>query len=167
MNLFARGLGGFCSDKLNAKMGMRGRLIVQTVLLLFEGALVLVFANTSSLGGAIAVMIVFSAFVQSAEGSTYGIVPYVDPASTGSIAGIVGAGGNTGAVGFGLGFRQLSYESAFVIMGATIMGSALLSIFINIKGHRSLLWGKDDVVESKGVLFVPEKDDEAAEEVNA
>jgi NNP family nitrate/nitrite transporter-like MFS transporter len=167
MNLFARGLGGYFSDKLNARMGMRGRLIVQTVLLLIEGALVLVFANTSSLGGAIAVMIVFSAFVQSAEGSTYGIVPYVDPASTGSIAGIVGAGGNTGAVGFGMGFRQLDYESAFVIMGATIMGSALLSVFISIKGHRSLLWGKDDVVEAKGVLVVPEKDDEAAEEVNA
>merc|ERR1712125_287089 len=29
MNLFARGLGGFFSDKLNQKMGMRGRLIVQ------------------------------------------------------------------------------------------------------------------------------------------
>merc|ERR1712113_770477 len=41
MNLFARGLGGFCSDKLNAKMGMRGRLWTQTVLLACEGALVL------------------------------------------------------------------------------------------------------------------------------
>jgi NNP family nitrate/nitrite transporter-like MFS transporter len=168
MNLFARGLGGFSSDKLNETMGMRGRIIVQTVLLAIEGALVLVFANTSSLGGAIAVMIVFSLFVQAAEGSTYGIVPYVDPAATGSIAGIVGAGGNTGAVGFGLGFRQLSYENAFIIMGGTIMGSAFLSIFINLKGHRSLLWGKDDVVQAnKGVLVVPEKDDEAAEEVNA
>jgi NNP family nitrate/nitrite transporter-like MFS transporter len=120
------------------------------------------------LGGAIAVMIVFSLFVQAAEGSTFGIVPYVDPAATGSISGIVGAGGNTGAVGFGMGFRQLSYESAFVIMGATIMGSAALSVFINIKGHRGLFWGKDDVVQAnKAVLVVPEKDDEAAEEVNA
>jgi hypothetical protein len=31
-----------------------------------------------------------------------GIVPYVDPPSTGSISGIVGAGGNAGAVGFGM-----------------------------------------------------------------
>jgi NNP family nitrate/nitrite transporter-like MFS transporter len=152
MNLFARGLGGFFSDKMNARMGMRGRIIVQTVLLILEGALVLVFANTSSLGGAIAVMIAFSLFVQAAEGSTYGIVPYVDPPSTGSIAGIVGAGGSTGAVGFGLGFRQLSYESAFVIMGGTIMGSAVLSIFINLKGHRSLFWGKEGVLDTKGVL---------------
>lgn len=159
MNLFARGLGGMLSDQANARMGMRGRIIVQTVLLLVEGALVLVFANTSSLGGAIAVMIVFSAFVQAAEGSSYGIVPYINPPATGSIAGIVGAGGNSGAVGFGFGFRQLDYEQAFVIMGATIMGSAALSIFINIKGHRGLLWGTDDVVQKgKATLVVPEAD---------
>jgi NNP family nitrate/nitrite transporter-like MFS transporter len=159
MNLFARGLGGFFSDKANARMGMRGRIIVQTVLLLGEGALVLVFANTSSLGGAIAVMIVFSAFVQAAEGSSYGIVPYINPPATGSIAGIVGAGGNSGAVGFGFGFRQLDYEQAFIIMGATIMGSAALSVFINIKGHRGLLWGTDDVVQKgKATLVVPEAD---------
>jgi NNP family nitrate/nitrite transporter-like MFS transporter len=157
MKLFARGLGGFFSDKMNARMGMRGRIIVQTVLLLVEGALVLVFANTSSLGGAIGVMVIFSLFVEAAEGSTFGIVPYVDPASTGSIFGIVGAGGNSGAVGFGMGFRQLDYESAFAIMGATIMGSAVLSIFINLKGHRSLFWGQDDVVDTKGDLVVPRK----------
>jgi NNP family nitrate/nitrite transporter-like MFS transporter len=168
MNLFARGLGGFFSDKMNARMGMRGRIIVQTVLLLVEGALVLVFANTSSLGGAIAVMIVFSLFVQAAEGSTFGMVPYIDPASTGSISGIVGAGGNSGAVGFGMGFRQLDYEEAFIIMGLTIMGSAVLSIFINIKGHRGLFWGKDDLVETKkATLVIPEQDSEAADEVNA
>lgn len=72
MNLFARGFGGFFSDKASAKMGMRGRLWVQAILLLCEGAMVLIFANTGSLGPAICVMIVFSLFVQAAEGSTYG-----------------------------------------------------------------------------------------------
>ena len=162
MNLFARGVGGFMSDKANARMGMRGRIIVQTFLLLVEGGLVLVFANTSSLGGAIAVMIVFSAFVQAAEGSSYGIVPYINPPATGSIAGIVGAGGNTGAVGFGFGFRQLAYEDAFIIMGFTIMGSAVLSLFINIKGHRGLLCGTDDIVQrEKATLVVPEAEEVA------
>jgi hypothetical protein len=67
-----------------------------------------------------------------------------------------------------MGFRQLDYEEAFIIMGATIMGSAVLSIFINIKGHRGLLWGKDDPVETKkGTLVIPEQDAEAADEVNA
>jgi hypothetical protein len=53
----------------------------------------------------------------------------------------------------------LDYEQAFIIMGATIMGSAALSIFINIKGHRGLLWGTDDVVQKgKATLVVPEAD---------
>jgi NNP family nitrate/nitrite transporter-like MFS transporter len=168
MNLFARGLGGFFSDKASAKMGMRGRLWVQTILLGAEGGLVFVFANSGTLGGSIAVMIFFSLFVQAAEGSTYGIVPYVNPAATGSIAGIVGAGGNTGAVGFGLGFRQLGYKDAFIIMGATILGSSALSVFINIKGYSSLLWGVDAPVATKtpAILSVPEPDTEVAAEVN-
>ena len=143
MNLFARGLGGFTSDKLNRKMGMRGRIIWQTVCLLIEGAMVLVFAQTKNLGLAIFILVIFSSFVQAAEGSTYGIVPYVDPPSTGSIAGIVGAGGNFGAVCFGLCFRQLGTTRAFNIMGYAILGSSLLSFLIMIKGHRSLLGGED------------------------
>merc|ERR1712151_548353 len=119
MNLFARGLGGYFSDWFNKKMGMRGRILIQTICL----------------------MVIFSLFVQAAEGTSYGIVPYIDPPATGSIAGIIGAGGNTGAVCFGLGFRQLGYEKAFIVMGITIMASAVLSVFINIKGQSRLLCG--------------------------
>lgn len=78
MNLFARGIGGFTSDKLNSKMGMRGRLFWQSFCLLGEGAMVLLFSTTTHLGLSIFVMIIFSIFVQAAEGSTYGIVPYVE-----------------------------------------------------------------------------------------
>jgi len=160
MNLFARGAGGFFSDKANARMGMRGRIIVQTALLLGEGAMVLAFAQTGTLGLAIFVLVIFSLFVQAAEGSTFGIVPYVDPPSTGSIAGIVGAGGNCGAVGFGLGFRQLDYKAAFMIMGFTILASGILGMFIKVKGHAQLFWGSDDPAITKAnapiTLEVPE-----------
>ena len=144
MNLFARGLGGFTSDLFNAKMGMRGRLIWQTICLLIEAAMILIFAETKNLGLAIFILVIFSSFVQAAEGSTYGIVPYVDPPSTGSIAGIVGAGGNTGAVCFGLGFRQLETKAAFRVMGYTVIGSALASFLVCIKGHRSIIGGEDN-----------------------
>lgn len=145
MNLFARGLGGWYSDAMNKKLGMRGRLFVQLVFLLCEGALVLIFANTDSLMGAVLIMIIFSVFVQAAEGSTYGIVPYVDPLATGSVSGIVGAGGNVGAVGFGMAFRELNDRDAFNIMGITIMASAVTTVLITIKGHRGILFGTDDV----------------------
>jgi hypothetical protein len=60
-NLFAqRGTGGFLSDKANSSMGMRGRLCVQTILLLGEGALILVFANSSTLSGSIIIMVLLS-----------------------------------------------------------------------------------------------------------
>ena len=93
MNLFARGLGGVLSDTFNESMGMRGRLIAQTVLLLLECISVLVFARTDTLAGAVIVMVFFSFFVQSAEGTSYGIVPYLCPPFMGSVAGIVSAGG--------------------------------------------------------------------------
>jgi NNP family nitrate/nitrite transporter-like MFS transporter len=168
MNLFARGLGGFASDKFNARMGMRGRILIHTVFLACEGALVLVFANSSELGGAIVIMVFFSLFVQAAEGSSYGIVPYIDPPATGSISGIVGAGGNSGAVGFGLGFRQLGYKDAFIIMGCTILGSSFLSVLINIKGYSALFWGEDAVTDKEtGMIAVPQPNNEDAEELNA
>jgi NNP family nitrate/nitrite transporter-like MFS transporter len=167
MNLFARGLGGFLSDKMNARCGMRGRLWAQTILLVGEGAMVLIFANTGTMGLAIFIMVIFSLFVQAAEGSSYGIVPYVNPPATGSISGIVGAGGNTGAVCFGIGFRQLEYRAAFMIMGFSIFGSSILSAFIFIKGHSGLLWGTEDKPPAKAeTLIVPTPDAEKAEEVN-
>jgi len=167
MNLFARGLGGYLSDKANARCGMRGRLWVQTILLAGEGAMVLVFANTGSLGAAIAIMVFFSLFVQAAEGSTFGIVPYIDPPSTGSISGIVGAGGNVGAVLFGLGFRNLpTYKEAFVLMGGVILVSSVSSAFVFIKGHAGLICGKNDPVPAKApqTLVVPEPDAEKVDE---
>lgn len=168
MNLFARGMGGFFSDYANGKFGMRGRLWTQTILLACEGAMVLIFANTTSLAGAIVVMTIFSLFVQAAEGSTFGIVPYVNPPVTGSISGIVGAGGNVGAVGFGMGFRQLDYKHAFIIMGATIMGSSALSVLIFIKGHAGLVFGKDTISEKeKTTLAVPEPDADVKEDIDA
>lgn len=163
MNLFARGLGGYCSDKANKKMGMRGRLLAQTIFLLLEGFFVLIFAQTESLGAAITVMVFFSLFVQAAEGTTYGIVPYVDPPATGAISGIVGAGGNTGAVCFGLGFRNLEYKTAFMIMGYTIMGSAALSLLVFVKGHAGLICGQDAPTEEAVTLNVPVKDLEEKE----
>ena len=97
-----------------------------------------------------------------------GIVPYVDPPNTGSIAGIIGAGGNTGAVGFGLGFRQLSVKDAFMIMGFTILGSSFLSLGIFLPGHSGLIMGQDDPSKQNfrsTTIKVP--DAEAADETSA
>jgi MFS transporter, NNP family, nitrate/nitrite transporter len=72
MNIFARALGGLFSDRLNIKMGMRGRLWLQSILLLCEGVLIVVFALAQSLVGAVVTMCIFSVFTQAAEGAIYG-----------------------------------------------------------------------------------------------
>merc|ERR1719159_222524 len=107
MNIFARGLGGYFSDWANEKIGMKGRIWAQLILLLAEGICILIFAVMESLWSAILVLTIFSIFVQGAEGSTYGIVPYVNPIAPGAVAGIVGAGGPSGAIAFGMGFLFL------------------------------------------------------------
>jgi len=77
-------------------------------------------------------------------GACYGIVPYIDPANTGSIAGIVGAGGNIGAIVIGNVFRLHTYEYSFMIMGVYTMIMALLTPFLRIKGSNSgMLFGKE------------------------
>jgi len=173
MNLFARGMGGFLSDQCDSRWGMRGRIAIQANFLFLEGVLVLIFANTKTLGGSIATLVVFSVFVQAAEGTSYAIVPYVVPEYTGSVSGIVGAGGNTGAVVFGLLFSHLTYRHAFNAMGWTVLISSILSALIFIRGHPSLFFNTESqdvdintTNNSNAMLDIPpEKGEETKEEI--
>ena len=134
------GLGGFLSDISNAYRGMRGRLCWQLVCFFLEGVFVMVFARARTLAGAISALMTFSIFVQGAEGSTFGIVPYLNPAVTGTVAGVIGAGGNVGAVIFSFFFRQMEYRQAFFLMGACTSGISFMSLGIWIKGYEGLLF---------------------------
>jgi len=71
MNLFARGLGGFISDIMNVKSGMRGRLLWQSATMVAEGCSVIAFSKMQSLAGAIGMMVLFSLFVQTTEVRNY------------------------------------------------------------------------------------------------
>ena len=163
MNLFARGIGGFCSDWSNAQSGLRGRLWCQAALLVAEGSLVILFSFTSTLGGAIAIMVFFSIFVQAAEGSTFGIVPYVESTVAGSVAGLVGAGGSLGGACFAFLFVYNSYQKSFLWMGCVVVASSIWSVFIAIPGHRSLFTGvdADEIIEHRqntkppAIILVP------------
>lgn len=54
--------------------------------------------NEAPLGLVMIIMICFSCLVQMAEGLHYGVVPYVSRQALGVVSGMVGAGGNFGAV---------------------------------------------------------------------
>ncbi|CAG8435007.1 4365_t:CDS:2 [Scutellospora calospora] len=50
-------------------------------------------------------MACFSLFTQGCCGTSYSIVPYIDPAATGIVTGLVGAGGNIGSLIFAAVFK--------------------------------------------------------------
>lgn len=65
------------------------------------------------------------------------------PPVTGTVTGIIGAGGSAGAVAFGFCFQRLIAAEAFELLGYLIIGSTLMSFFVVIPDHAALLWGKD------------------------
>ncbi len=65
MNLFARSSGGIASDIGNKISGMRGRLIAQSVCLIGEGILLIIFSKQKTIGAAIPCLVAFSFFVQA------------------------------------------------------------------------------------------------------
>ncbi|HVS96087.1 MAG TPA: MFS transporter [Puia sp.] len=126
MNLFARALGGFLSDKTGGRWGMRGKGLLLTGALLLEGTWLIAFAHAPTIGIAIACMLSFALFLKMANGATYGIVPFVDEKNVGLISGVVGAGGNLGGMCFGFLFRSesITYAQAFTYIGVTILLAA-------------------------------------------
>jgi NNP family nitrate/nitrite transporter-like MFS transporter len=96
--LYARGVGGWLSDTAavaNMKWGrsddghtsesMRGRLWAQCLCLLLQGICNILLARTDAAFMNLAMLVVFSIFVQMSMGTCFGIVPYVDGLYTGSV----------------------------------------------------------------------------------
>jgi len=147
MNIFARSMGGMFSDRLNKSNGLKGRVRFLFICLLLEGVALVVFSNMGVLAIAIPTLIVFSLFVQMSEGATYAIVPYINKRALGAISGIVGAGGNFGAMAAGFLFRgQIDFSTAYMILGGLVAVSAFLAFT---------------------VTFSPEEEKAAAEETAA
>jgi NNP family nitrate/nitrite transporter-like MFS transporter len=109
MNLFGRSLGGISSDLMYAKFAFRGRLWAQFLALFGEGAFLFGFgciSNTNHWSLALAMIVPFSVCVQVAEGTSYGMVPFMKPEQLAVVSALVGAGGNAGAVISGFAFKR-------------------------------------------------------------
>ncbi|ABG58591.1 NarK family nitrate/nitrite MFS transporter [Cytophaga hutchinsonii] len=132
MNLFARALGGMLSDKIGNTKGLNGRVLVLGACILLEGIGILIFSNMEVLVFSVISMIGFALFVKMSNGATYAVVPFVNKNAVGSVAGIVGAGGNIGAVLMGFLFKSesLTYNDAFSIIGYCVLGIAVLAFTI-------------------------------------
>jgi len=148
MNLFARSAGGIVSDRMSAKYGMRGRIWGHCLLLVGEAIFLFFYGCISyeiGWGVALVVLIIFSIFVQAAEGSTYGIVPFVMPKHLGIVSAIVGAGGNVGAVIGQAAFYKPDYGDDYLLPykmhAGFVLFCALLSPLIHFKYSGSMFTG--------------------------
>jgi NNP family nitrate/nitrite transporter-like MFS transporter len=122
LNIFARSLGGVLGDRVGIRYGLRARATLLGLLLVLEGVALAAFAKAAGLGGAVVLLVVFSLFVEMACGATFSVVPFINRSALGSVSGIVGAGGNLGAVLAGLLFRseQISTAEAFFYLGLAV-----------------------------------------------
>ncbi len=132
MNIFARSMGGLFSDFINRGGGLRGRVQFLFICLLLEGVALVFFANMGVLALAIPALIIFSLFVQMSEGATFAIVPYVNKRAMGAVAGIVGAGGNFGAMLAGFLFRREAdmFGQSYMILGILVVVCAFMAFMV-------------------------------------
>ncbi len=132
MNIFARTTGGIVGDKFGGRWGLRGRVTWLFLALFCEGIALMLFSQMSVLVLAIPTLILFSLFVQMSEGATYSVVPFINKKALGAVAGIVGAGGNAGAVAAGFLFKSsaIAWPTALLILGASVTLVSSLALVV-------------------------------------
>ncbi len=96
--LFARALGGKLSDHLALRGNLNSRVTLLFVMMIGEGCALAWFAHADTVTLAVSAMLCFGLFTHMACGATYALVPFIDARALGGVAGIIGAGGNVGAV---------------------------------------------------------------------
>ncbi len=132
MSVFARTLGGYAADRCGNAWGFSARVKWLFFVLFCEGLLLMFFSQMRGLYAAIAALMSCGLFVHMAAGATFAVVPFVNRTALGSISGIVGAGGNAGAVLSGVLFKSdaLGWPSAFLLVGAVVTLGSFSSLLI-------------------------------------
>ena len=137
--LFARALGGIFSDRIALTKGLDGRATLLFALMIGEGVGLWAFGHASTASLAILTMTVFGLFTHMACGSTYALMPFVDRKALGGVAGVIGAGGNIGAVlaGF-LNKASATPQQALVYLGYIVTAIAFCALAVRFSpAHKS------------------------------
>ena len=95
------------------------------------GVLLILFSRATGLSLATGGLLLFGLFVHISCGATYAVIPFVNRKALGSVAGIVGAGGNVGAVLSGFLFRgAIPWPTALLLLGVLVTVSSLLTLLV-------------------------------------
>ena len=68
-------------------------------------------------------------------------MPYISEAGLGGVCAVVGAWGNIGAVCWGMMFK---FDKGYEAMGYIIIASSVFSIFMRIKGQKTMFGTLED-----------------------
>lgn len=145
INLFARSLGGIYGDRAGIRWGLKGRVWFLFIVILAEGLALVLFSQMSALPLAVITMVIFSLFVQMSEGATFSVVPFINKKGIGAVSGIVGAGGNAGAVAAGFLFKteSLSYPQALLILGVIVTISSFAAYLVQFSTSDETIASKE------------------------
>lgn len=147
VNLFARPLGGYLSDKMGSRKKTMLMYMIGITLGFFLMGLISRYAGTAADGKtllapmfegswwivvSVIITMFCSMFVQGAEGATFAMIPSIKKELTGRIAGMAGAYGNVGAVTYLFILTQVDYKTFFYILSIGA-GISVISCFFLLK----------------------------------
>jgi NNP family nitrate/nitrite transporter-like MFS transporter len=149
VNIFARALGGIFGDKAGKKFGLKGRILILGIFLMLEGIGIMVFSTVEVLPWAIVTMLIFALFLKMSNGATYSVVPFINKKAIGAVSGIVGAGGNVGAViaGFLFASNDLSYRHSLFIIGIAVVVVSAISLLLAVTKFEGLAVATEETPE--------------------
>jgi NNP family nitrate/nitrite transporter-like MFS transporter len=131
--LFARALGGWISDKAANRTSLHSRVIVLFTMMIGEGLGLYWFSQSETVLVAVIAMLVFGRFTHLACGATYALVPFIDKRALGGVAGIIGAGGNVGAVAAGFLMKGTgNIQQTLSILAGLVLVSAVCAILVRL-----------------------------------
>lgn len=146
VNLVARPLGGYLSDRLASRKRTMLIYILGIVLGFLLMALIGKWAPGEDADGlrnivpafggvtwlviAVLITVFASIFVQGAEGATFAIIPMVNKKMTGQVAGMAGAYGNVGAVIYLVIFSLVDARTFFFILAGGAAVSFLMTLWL-------------------------------------
>ena len=120
--LFARPLGGILSDAGARRYGLNGRVWMVFGMMGCEGIGLLMFSHAPGAVLAVTTMLVFGLFLHMSAGAIYSVMPFIDRTAMGGVCGVIGAGGNLGAVAAALLNRQIPSQGQCIpIIGVVVI----------------------------------------------